>query len=90
MEADLRSLCIDTIRYLQVLNAIDSQLLLGREFSTPPTGLIPSTPNFRTTPPASSPDNPPIAHRVLPIVVIGIVLMVHQSLKPSLHQTLEA
>jgi len=59
------------------------------EFSTP---LGVNTPNFCTTPPASSPDNPPsIAHMgLLPNIVIGIVLMVHQPLKLPFRQTLEA
>ena len=48
--------------------------------------------NFRTTPPVFSPDNRPphSSQGVLPNIFIGIVLMVHQPLKPPLRQTLEA
>jgi len=49
-------------------------------FYTPYGGL---NPNFCTIPLASSPDKPPnSSHGVLLNIVIGIVLMVHQALKP--------
>ena len=55
------------------------------------TSGVNNTINFRTKPPAFSPDNPRNSSQgVLPNTVIGIVLMVHQPLKPPLRQTLKA
>jgi len=39
-----------------ILAQMSESMIFSREFSTPPSGV--NTPNFCTTPPASSPDNP--------------------------------